>query len=391
MAAVAAVVILVAAVLIAPTDRRSWCGDISVVLLALVVARTSPDVGVLGAVPAARRQFPRVCRGLRCGPTPHGPGQGGGGPGRRLPRSGGGAGRLCWAHLALVPHGNAGAGTVASVNDADLFGRRRPGPRSLPPRGVGDGPLSRGSFGWLSACALGACWQHRAVAPTPRSPVPVCLVPWQRYVRSSSRSSPERDSAWRRSCPHRTRAACHGSERSLILALGVAAVGHWDVDSRNRSPRATDDRPRGALCDRRGRVALAPRDRPYGPSPRAIRTGPWSGRPRSHQWATAPIVGVGPDRLLQFHASDGTFAHFVHNEFLQIAADGGIVGVVLLGACSAFRHPSRRRVLTCYLPAPRRLWCVGQLRQCSTSTGISRSSASLGGGALGWHTTTWRK
>jgi O-antigen ligase len=49
-----------------------------------------------------------------------------------------------------------------------------------------------------------------------------------------------------------------------------------------------------------------------------------------HQWASAPLVGVGPDRLLQFHAVDGSFAHFVHNEYLQIGADAGTIGAALL-------------------------------------------------------------
>jgi hypothetical protein len=49
-----------------------------------------------------------------------------------------------------------------------------------------------------------------------------------------------------------------------------------------------------------------------------------------HQWASAPFVGVGPDRLLVFHAADGSFAHFVHNEYLQIGADAGVIGAALL-------------------------------------------------------------
>jgi len=49
-----------------------------------------------------------------------------------------------------------------------------------------------------------------------------------------------------------------------------------------------------------------------------------------HQWASAPLLGVGPDRLLVFHAADGTFAHFAHNEYLQIAADAGVIGLLLL-------------------------------------------------------------
>jgi O-antigen ligase len=49
-----------------------------------------------------------------------------------------------------------------------------------------------------------------------------------------------------------------------------------------------------------------------------------------HQWLSAPLLGVGPDRLLVFHAIDGTTAHFAHNEYLQISADSGVIGLMLL-------------------------------------------------------------
>jgi O-antigen ligase len=49
-----------------------------------------------------------------------------------------------------------------------------------------------------------------------------------------------------------------------------------------------------------------------------------------HQFESSPLFGVGPDRLLHFHASDGTYAHFAHNEYLQVLADGGLVGFALL-------------------------------------------------------------
>jgi O-antigen ligase len=52
------------------------------------------------------------------------------------------------------------------------------------------------------------------------------------------------------------------------------------------------------------------------------------------QWRSAPLVGVGPDRLLHFEASDGTVAHFVHNEYLQVAADAGAIGLALLALCA---------------------------------------------------------
>ncbi len=54
------------------------------------------------------------------------------------------------------------------------------------------------------------------------------------------------------------------------------------------------------------------------------------------QWRSSPIVGVGPDRTLFFHAPDGNYAHFSHNEYLQILADGGVIGEILLvgiGVC----------------------------------------------------------
>ena len=54
------------------------------------------------------------------------------------------------------------------------------------------------------------------------------------------------------------------------------------------------------------------------------------------QWRSSPIVGVGPDQTLYFHAPDGNYAHFSHNEYLQMLADGGVVGEILLlgvGVC----------------------------------------------------------
>ena len=50
-----------------------------------------------------------------------------------------------------------------------------------------------------------------------------------------------------------------------------------------------------------------------------------------HQWASAPLSGVGPDRELVFHAADGTSAAFAHNEYLQVGADSGMFGIALLG------------------------------------------------------------
>jgi O-Antigen ligase len=63
-----------------------------------------------------------------------------------------------------------------------------------------------------------------------------------------------------------------------------------------------------------------------------------------HQWASSPFVGVGPDRPLVFHAADGTYAHFAHNEYLQVGADAGIVGIGLLGLVAVSLVKVLRRV-----------------------------------------------
>jgi O-antigen ligase len=62
------------------------------------------------------------------------------------------------------------------------------------------------------------------------------------------------------------------------------------------------------------------------------------------QWRSSPLVGVGPDQVLSFNAPDGDFAHFAHNEYLQILADGGLVGALLLVLCGACVARAVRRV-----------------------------------------------
>jgi hypothetical protein len=48
------------------------------------------------------------------------------------------------------------------------------------------------------------------------------------------------------------------------------------------------------------------------------------------QWRSSPLTGTGPDKILRFHSPHGTFAHFAHNEYLQVAAGSGAVGLALL-------------------------------------------------------------
>ena len=83
-----------------------------------------------------------------------------------------------------------------------------------------------------------------------------------------------------------------------------------------------------------GLRALAPSD--------ADRAAEWS--VAWHQWGTAPVFGSGPDRLLLFHTADGTYAKFVHNEYLQVAADAGVLGLALLAAAVAAVVRAVRRV-----------------------------------------------
>jgi O-antigen ligase len=80
--------------------------------------------------------------------------------------------------------------------------------------------------------------------------------------------------------------------------------------------------------------ALAPSDRD--------RSTEWS--VAWHQWGSAPVFGVGPDRLLFFHTAAGTYAKFVHNEYLQVAADAGAVGLALLLAAVVTIFRAVRRV-----------------------------------------------
>ena len=138
-----------------------------------------------------------------------------------------------------------------------------------------------------------------------------------------------------------------------------------------------------------------------------------------HQWKEAPILGVGPDRLLVFHAADGTFAHFVHNEYLQIAAGSGLVGLslLILSIVSVVRVVRRSDIvascatatLVCWsiaatfdfdwhLPFIGFLggWCVGLARQRSTGhepvavIGCRRPSAASSRSATPRVTAGWR-
>jgi len=116
----------------------------------------------------------------------------------------------------------------------------------------------------------------------------------------------------------------------LVLATGAAGVARRDVSSADIGTTARLVVALVVLSALVGALLLVHHEiglRAFAPSDQD-RSVEWG--TALHQFGTAPVFGVGPDRLLEFSASDGTYAHFVHNEFLQIAADAGVVGVVLL-------------------------------------------------------------
>jgi hypothetical protein len=80
-----------------------------------------------------------------------------------------------------------------------------------------------------------------------------------------------------------------------------------------------------------------------------------------HQFASSPLVGVGPDRLLRFTAPDGNYAHFAHNEYLQMAADVGLVGLAALISVGValVRVVRRVDVATSCATAALVCWAVG--------------------------------
>ncbi len=187
------------------------------------------------------------------------------------------------------------------------------------------------------------------------------LVPWRRYVRlavplaagvalgvAAIASSPDTAAVpWLAAVVVATSAVSALSSRDLsawrappaarvaliviAVALVVAAVAglHHEIGVRALSPSDQD------------------------------RSAEWSAA--FHQWGSDPVFGVGPDRLLTFHAADGSYAHFAHNEYLQIAADAGAIGLalLLLTAFAAARVVRRFDVLSSCAMAASVCWAVG--------------------------------
>lgn len=106
------------------------------------------------------------------------------------------------------------------------------------------------------------------------------------------------------------------------------------------------------------------------------------------QFASSPFVGVGPDRLLHFHAVDGTVANFAHNEYLQVAADSGLVGVALLGLAVTALCRVVRRVDTLTSCAVGALVCLAVAGSFDFDWHLSFLGL-LGGWVAGLATRAW--
>jgi len=111
----------------------------------------------------------------------------------------------------------------------------------------------------------------------------------------------------------------------IVATVGRLPVGFWPVSRHNLSIAAVVT----ILCTGFAVAAL------HTPIERRVELGSTSERliewrAALNQWGTSPVIGVGPDVPLRFHSVDGTFAYFAHNEYLQIAADSGAVGLLLV-------------------------------------------------------------
>ncbi len=360
VAAAAALALLVAAVLVAPPDRRSWWAIGSVVSLALwwlVRALTSGSVSQFLPLGASFLAFAAAFAAVR--PLK--------GRARNVAALGiaclGAAGALVgfagliwrWYPVAIPTQGLWRLSTTLTYSDAaglvlgvclllamgtDLY----PVVIRVCVCLCAAGMLATQSRGAYVAVAC-ACW----------------LVPWRRYARHlvplvagaalglvAIVSSPDTSSVpW--------------LGAALVLALAVAAVAAWEVPTPALGALARALIVLLALCGAAAVFVVAHHEiglRAFSPSDQD-RSVEWS--TALHQWRTAPIIGVGPDHLLQFHAADGTYAHFVHNEYLQIAADTGIVGVALLAcaAVSVIRVARRADVLSSCATSALVCWAVG--------------------------------
>ncbi len=328
--AIASAALLVVAVIVAPPDRRSAAVIVGVVLLALwwlVRAGTSGSLAQFLPLGASLLAFAAAFAAVR--------------PLRGRAREAAGLGIACL--------GAAGA----LVGFAGLIWRWYP--MAMPAQGLWR-LSSTLTYSDAAGLVLGMCLLIALgtdmYPPLARVAVCLCaggllatqsrgayvafacacaLVPWHRYVRSlvPLLAGAGLGLAAIVSSPNTDHVLWLGG--ALVVATGASALVRLDVRPSGIGSRARVVIAVLLLLVVAGGSALVHHEislRALAPS-NQDRSVEWS--TALHQWRTAPLVGVGPDRLLEFDAPDGTYAHFVHNEFLQIGADTGAIGVALLG------------------------------------------------------------
>jgi hypothetical protein len=147
----------------------------------------------------------------------------------------------------------------------------------------------------------------------------------------------------------------------VVAAMAIAACDRHGRSRRWSSARIRTVLGAAILCGVIGATLLVHHEiglRALAPSDHD-RSAEWSSA--WQQWASAPLTGVGADRALILHAADGSSAHFVHNEYLQVAADAGIVGLGLMAFVALSLAKSLRRVdpLSSCAVAAVVCWAVG--------------------------------
>jgi hypothetical protein len=360
MAAVVALALLVVAIVVAPPDRRSWWAIGSVVSLALwwfVRAQTSGSVSQflpLGASLLAFAAAFAAVRALR-------------GRARDVAVLGvaclGAVGSLIgfagliwrWYPMAEPTQGLWRLSTTLTYSDAAGLVL---GVCLLLAMGTDFYPVVTRMAICLCAAGLLATQSRGAYIAVAGA---CCVVPWQRYVRYLVPlvAGAALGLAAIVSSPDTSHVPWLGA--ALVAALVLAAVAGWKVAIPTWGALARTVIIVLALAGAAAVFLVAHHEiglRTLSPSDQD-RSVEWS--TAFHQWRTAPLIGVGPDHLLQFRAADGTYAHFVHNEYLQIAADTGIVGVALLAcaAVSIIRVARRTDVLSSCATSAVVCWAVG--------------------------------
>ena len=360
VAAVAAVAVLVAAIVVAPPDRRSWWAIGSIVSLALwwlVRALTSGSEAQFLPLGASFLAFAAAFAAVR--PLK--------GQARDVAALGiaclGAVGALVgfagliwrWYPMAMPAQGLWRLSSTLTYSDAAGLVL---GVCLLLALGTDLYPVLIRMAVCLCAGGMLATQSRGAYVAVACA---CCLVPWRRYVQHlvPLAAGASLGLVAIVSSPDTGHVPWLGA--ALVLALIVAAVAAWEVPDRAIGTLARIAIVLLALCGAAALFVVADHEiglRAFSPSDQD-RSVEWSSA--LHQWRNAPIIGVGPDRLLQFHAADGTYAHFVHNEYLQIAADAGIVGAALLACAvlSVIRVARKVDVLSSCATAALVAWAVG--------------------------------